>query len=407
MTAPGTQGARGPTVPARARAWLGRRRDLLLALVALFLAWGLAEIAIGLGGWDLQLMYKLRYTVEGDFTYLNDVEIYRPSPDSERVYETIPGVRTTCVKCAHPAERKYESFPITINSFGFRGAEVDLEAADDVYRILVLGGSNTFGPSVADEDTYPAQMQAALDRIAPGRFLVLNAGLNAYVMSQKVRYLEVLTDRFRVDLVIIQDYNKGRRAFFYEDPGYGDHFRRNAELYQESLPWLFGVGGGLHHAMVRHSRFYRLAWGVLLRSLYVHRGDRCGPDIAPADCHEVSQTLNDLFQVEGDAISMRRFAEVMARVRIPTIVLLSLEGSCEGAASRVREDGSWGRHNGVSYARICLPEDLPEEELETWTHVHPPSHVYAWYADRIVEELVLPEARRVKGLLGSLDTVRE
>lgn len=381
------------------RRWLPRRRNLLLLLFGALVAWGLAEVIVGFGGWDLALLYKMRYTVEGDFAYRNDVEVYRPSDDPALIYETIPGVRTTCERCAHPEESKYESFPVSINSFGFRGPEAELYAADGVYRIVVLGGSNTFGPSVADDDTYPARMQATLDRIAPGRFLVLNAGLNAYVMSQKIRYLELLVERFRVDLAIIQDYNKGRRAFFYEDPGYAGHLGRDPTLYQESLPWLWDSGGGLHRVLMRNSGVARLAWGVLLRLLYVRPSERCAAQDDPKDCHEISEDLHERFQAEGDRVSTRRFAAGIEGLEIPVYVLLPLEARCDGATSRIEDDGSWGRHEHVRYARLCLPEELPEDQVETWTHIHPPSHVYAWYGERIVEELVLPEARKVPGLL--------
>ena len=34
---------------------------------------------------------------------------------------------------------------ININSFGFRGSEIDKNKADNVFRIFVIGGSSTFG----------------------------------------------------------------------------------------------------------------------------------------------------------------------------------------------------------------------------------------------------------------------
>ncbi len=411
MMIAGSKGEREATFQTRTRAWLRRRRDLALVLVAVLLACGLAEVIVRIGGWDLEVLYKMRYTVEGDFGYLDGVEIYRPSADSELIYETIPGARTTCVKCAHPAEGKYESFPITINSLGFRGFEVDPRADDGLFHVVVLGGSNTFGPSVADEDTYPARMQATLDRIAPDRFMVLNAGLNAYVMSQKVRYLEILADRFPIDLVIIQDYNQGRRAFFYMDPDYAEHFRRNPDLYQENLPWLFGMGGGLHRLLVRNSSFCRLVWGVLLRSLYVRSIEDCSSDESPFACSRVSETLDQLFYREAEMISSRRFTEVMEKVDSPVVVLLPLELDCDDSSKLFDEERRWGRHENVRYLRLCLPTVLPEEELAVWTHAHPPSHVYAWYGEAIVEALLLSEipvdGRDAQGVAGSMtDTAR-
>ena len=393
--------APGPGKPtaSRLKAWLLRRRELLLVFTAVLIVLGMAEAAVRIGDWDLVVLYKMRYVAEGDFNYEDGAEVYRPSGDSERIYETIPGARTTCINCAHPAEEKYQSFPITINSLGFRGPEVEVSPDDDLFHVLVLGGSNTFGPSVADEDTYPARMQAALDRLAPGRFVVLNAGLNAYVMSQKVRYLEVAAERHRVDLVIIQDYNQGRRAFFYEDPGYGEHFDRNTDLYLENLPWLFETGGGFHRVLVKSSSFWRLLWGVSLRGLYLDPIDDCDLDPGQGSCFRVSEVLDGLFSKEAELTSSRRFDEVVEGIGCPVVVLLPMQSICEEGSHQIGKDGRWGVHDNVQYARLCLPADLPQEELDVWTHIHPPSHVYAWYGERIVEELVLPMAGDVKGLL--------
>ncbi len=302
---------------------------------------------MGIGAWDLGLLHKLWYAVEGDFACSSDIEAYRPSPDPARLYATIPGVRTTGERCAHPEEWKYESFPISINSFGFRGPEVDLNAPDDVYRIVVLGGSNTFGPSVAVEDAHPARMQAALDRIAPGRLLVLNAGLNACVMSQKIRCLEALVSRFRIDLAIIQD------------------------------------GGGPHRFLMQRSGVARLALGgpppdPLRPAVGALRSPGGSPGL-PRDLRGAPHA------VPGRG---RSHLEASLRCRRPGPADPSLHPAPPG-----------GRHDGVHYARICLPGDLPEDQVETWIHIHPPSHVYAGYGERIVEEVVIPEARKRHGLL--------
>jgi len=76
-----------------------------------------------------------------------------------------------------------------INNFGLRGEAVDLSGKRIV---LCLGDSVTYGYGVDDPHTYPAELQRALDEKYPGRYLVLNGGVDGYpvpFMRQKFLYL--------------------------------------------------------------------------------------------------------------------------------------------------------------------------------------------------------------------------
>ena len=77
-----------------------------------------------------------------------------------------------------------------IDSYGLRGGAVDLSPGKEV--ILCLGDSVTYGYGVDDAHTYPALLQAALDRKYPGHYVVLDGGVDAYPLTfedQKFRYL--------------------------------------------------------------------------------------------------------------------------------------------------------------------------------------------------------------------------
>jgi lysophospholipase L1-like esterase len=77
-----------------------------------------------------------------------------------------------------------------INNYGLRGGPIDSSQGKET--ILCLGDSITYGYGVEDADSYPAQLQAALDRQSPGRFSVLNGGVDAYPIAfedQKFLYL--------------------------------------------------------------------------------------------------------------------------------------------------------------------------------------------------------------------------
>jgi lysophospholipase L1-like esterase len=65
-----------------------------------------------------------------------------------------------------------------VNSLGFRGPDTPREKPSGKYRIVALGASTTYGIGLADEDTYPAQLEAALRYSLPSIDVeVINAGL--------------------------------------------------------------------------------------------------------------------------------------------------------------------------------------------------------------------------------------
>ena len=78
----------------------------------------------------------------------------------------------------------------TINSFGLRGEPVDSSPGTET--ILCLGDSVTYGYGVDDAHSYPARLQAELNREFPGGYSVLNGGVDAYPIAfedQKFLYL--------------------------------------------------------------------------------------------------------------------------------------------------------------------------------------------------------------------------
>jgi len=77
-----------------------------------------------------------------------------------------------------------------INSYGLRGGPIENTQGKET--VLCLGDSITYGYGVDDDHSYPARLQSALDKDFPGRYLVLNGGVNAYPIAfedQKFLYL--------------------------------------------------------------------------------------------------------------------------------------------------------------------------------------------------------------------------
>jgi lysophospholipase L1-like esterase len=74
---------------------------------------------------------------------------------------------------------------------------------DAEIRILSLGDSHTFGTEVADEESYPAQLQRLLDEREPGRFSVVNLGVPGMSSTQLRRRLAANVARYEPDIVIL------------------------------------------------------------------------------------------------------------------------------------------------------------------------------------------------------------
>lgn len=79
--------------------------------------------------------------------------------------------------------------PVKINTAGFVGKELE-EQGDDLWRIVALGDSNTFGAG-DDVNTYPAKLEKLLDSTAPEgrRIEVVNAGIQGLDSGQALRRL--------------------------------------------------------------------------------------------------------------------------------------------------------------------------------------------------------------------------
>jgi lysophospholipase L1-like esterase len=110
-----------------------------------------------------------------------------------------------------PKQEYVEKISLThsrVNKYGLRGGPVDLSGKQ---IILCLGDSVTYGYGLDDQHTYPAELQKALDRVFPGRFAVLNAGVDAYptpLMREKFLYL--WNQGLHPDVVIVgYSFNEG------------------------------------------------------------------------------------------------------------------------------------------------------------------------------------------------------
>lgn len=344
-------------------------KEFLILFIAMVMTIILFEIFLLFTDIDIKLLNHTLYY------QCVDLEGYGVSNDSNRLYELLPS-SSGIFENVHPKETKYSSRKVSINSLGFRDKERNKTKPKGIFRIVILGGSNTYGATVGDEDTYPAIMQKILNGQLPGKFEVWNAGICAYVMSQKVAYAEYIIKEFNPNLLIFQVHNDGRRAFLYEKKFTG-LFKKNKELYLENIPFLFSNNPTLlkiHYYLVLHSRVYKF--------IIININNKIIKDLKLDWLKEYKQKypydkIMNEYGMYGSMINRRNFNNFINNHQDIKIIIFDpiLQRYCD---SERKEE-----YKNIEYFSLCY-QDKPKEYKE----LHPPSYVYEWYAQELVNMLI-------------------
>ncbi len=174
----------------------------LLATLSTVLALGLAEVL------TRGLAIDQRLLTASLFFQGADVEVHRIAADAALHYELAPG--TSC-DCSVGGPR----YHVTIDQHGARHPTHPLAKAPGVYRIMNVGGSTVYGGAVDDAQTIPAALERQLNGGTAGqrRYEAWNFGTSAYMLRQAAHLARTRLDDVRPDLVLVQLFNSGRRAF--------------------------------------------------------------------------------------------------------------------------------------------------------------------------------------------------
>ena len=318
---------------------------LLLALAEGFITWT---------SLDMRILAPLLY-------YQNaDLEVHRPSEDPRLHYELKPG--------AAMVFKDRGSRKVTINSLGFRDRPRSPVKPAGVTRIFCLGSSNTYGAMVNDHQTYPARLESLLNSRSPGKYEVWNAGVCAYVIPQNLAAAGKIIREYSPDLLIFQTRNRGRRPFLYGQP-FKRYFDLDPGLYRENLRFCWP----------RSLDFLR-HWRLLRAMVFSVNRLAMSPD---ADTAGWKRDYENMVSEE------RQFGEFCREYgdSIPIIIL--------------RPPGDGGGHNESftpqDIPTLRLSEKLPDDHAPEFDEIHPPAHVYQWYAGEIQKALwragLLPAAR--------------
>jgi hypothetical protein len=182
-----------------------------------------------------------------------DVHLHRPSADPTQLYELRPNL----------SAQSEGGVAVTTNSLGYRDVERSLARPPGVFRILALGGSNTFGAKVDDDGTWPRALEAELTaRGCPVE--VWNLGVSGYETRQKLVSARRELGRASPDAFLLQVHNIGPRYLL------GGHdpwpaLRRDVDLIREwtCCAWSCSRGrgsSGLQGRRIRRWSLGRTAW---------------------------------------------------------------------------------------------------------------------------------------------------
>jgi len=107
-----------------------------------------------------------------------------------------------------PDQRAYtHDKEVSTNSVGIRDSEYASDKSPEVYRILALGDSQTFGNGLELTDTWPKQLETNLNQASNGRRVeVINAGLPGSDTWQHEIILKRMFATYQPDAVVLAFY---------------------------------------------------------------------------------------------------------------------------------------------------------------------------------------------------------
>jgi lysophospholipase L1-like esterase len=146
-----------------------------------------------LGGAFLVAETLTRSLEPGPFSLL-DRNPYVVHPEDARVVLHKPGF-----------EGRWDGTWYQINPLGLRGPAIEADASEDIYRIVALGDSCTFGKGVVEGDTWPRQLESLLGEALSGvrRVVVANLGVNGYSGTTYERIFREVGLGLEPDLVVV------------------------------------------------------------------------------------------------------------------------------------------------------------------------------------------------------------
>jgi hypothetical protein len=314
---------------------------------------GLLELACRALDLDVRLLLPTLYYE------VSNPRIQRLSDDPELVFELVPGE-----ELLFRSAEKIDT--VRVNAFGLRDYKQRTREKNGRFRIVCLGGSNTFGAAVGDDQTWPAQLEKRLEGLAPGRFEVWNGGNLASVDSQNVALARRLLAGFEPDLFLFQRGNRGRPAF----PAGHDlvpAFRRFPQYFYRNYVF-YPCEHDACRRFADRSALARTLIAVANRLAATAKGVRANLPGDTRDPHCFERNTQGL---------ERFFHEVRGRVPMALMPL----------PTGWPDDIAYLEKAGLPVLHGLHPSAVPAGSGREYFDMHPPAHVYAWYVEALLQDL--------------------
>ncbi len=342
-----------------------RRRGSRAARLAFGTALGLllAEVLVRAAGLEARWLQ--------DLAYFNSVdpEVHQWSEDLDLVFELKPGAAHEYGLPDGPREDEHSWWTtprvVGINDLGHRGAARTETKAEGTYRIMALGGSNTYGAAVSDHETWPAALEQALARRTERPVEVWNLGVSAYVTRQKLGMARRALRRYDPDLLVFQMSNTGPRNVLLQDEQKTlEAFRDDPRLYRESLLHV-PERGSPSGVWFDASALVRVVVLARNRRERAAEGGAFGDPVLELD--ERSERLA--------ALELAEFVATDAG-SVPVVILYAADAP----------GPEWLDAAGLPVLDLAMQRDRPD--TPEGRHLHPGAGVYRWYAERIADYLL-------------------
>ena len=110
---------------------------------------------------------------------------------------------------------------------------IPVERSEDVFRIIILGDSYTFGVNVNTEDNYPMQLQEILNKQCTNKFEIINLGVGGYDIQYVEHRYQLRGKKYAPDLIVWflvgDDFLRLDELLIPRATKYGEEMRANGE----------------------------------------------------------------------------------------------------------------------------------------------------------------------------------
>jgi|GEM_PF-1391630 lysophospholipase L1-like esterase len=190
----------------------------------------------------------------------------------------------------------YQRGNITINSQGIRDKEYTIQKDKNVFRILCLGDSSTFGYGVNLEDTYHSLLEDRLNREFGRtgiRFEVINAGVTGYTSSQGLAFYKLKGFKYKPDIVTFYfGINERVHHFYLSDK----------EIMHHNIP--AQIKAAMEKSLLLKLQSYRFLRNFLVNIVGIRKNAFRGrvPRVSLADFQENILELDRLCKKNGSRL---------------------------------------------------------------------------------------------------------